>query len=222
MASDFELPSNPGCQANKGWALVHAPSTGPENLISHKILYFLAFAIVFIFSSSFCLCFRKLLTAPKLSDICSSHGGFCLKLQLKSRSWVVLAHELPPRHGKSPQKLHFPVQTAQIQVLDYTNTLHRGDAFRKVILMDMYRVLDWCVLWQNLFLPHQIMMASLSPQTFLLHQQSWGTFQVTFQVPVTHNPLQTPECCWGTWALGMMEIIEWWRLLLTSPWASQA
>lgn len=83
VASDFKLPSNPGCQIQLKQTKVEDLCTlvrldlktalVTKSCISWHLPLQLSFP-----SSSFCLCFRKLIIAPKLSDICSSHGGFCL------------------------------------------------------------------------------------------------------------------------------------------------
>lgn len=153
-----------------------------------------------------------------------------VKHQEKTRLWVVLAHELSPRHGKSPQKLHLPVQTAQVQVLDriYKHTSQRGSVWEDYIHGYIQGSGLMCTVIESLG-PSPPNHDGLIFSTALSAAPAISGYPtVTLQVPVTHNPSKSPVCCWGNEALGMMGIIECWsscsqvRLLLTLAWVSQA
>lgn len=85
------------------------------------------------------------------------------KHQEKTRSWLVLAHELSPKTLKKPTKIIFAsTKSTNLSARLYTHAF-REDAFGKVTFMKAYRVVGSLFL---LLLLHQIMMASFSLQTF--------------------------------------------------------
>lgn len=105
-----------------------------------------------------------------------------------SGPWIV-----PQGIEKALKNYYLPVQTAQIQVLEHTYTLYRGEGYIHECIYGSWLL---CVVIESLFLLsllHQITMASFSLQTFLLHQLYMGTPMIIFLVSVTHNPFKR-EC----------------------------
>lgn len=154
-----------------------------------------------------CLCFPS-------SSFCLFASGSCLlhqnkvasallmvdsvfqeqKHQEKTRSWVVLAHELSPKALKKPTKIIFAsTNSTNPSAGIYTHTLQRGCIWEGYIHGCIQGSWLLCTVVESLFLfllLHQITMASFSLQTFLWHQLYTGTPLITLLVSVTHNPLK--------------------------------